>query len=50
MGSAWSSYIDPEGTPHPLKNSSFDPLYGFSNGRKERGKIKDILVKVMYFW
>lgn len=38
MGNAWTAYTDPEGTPDPLKGPSFDPLYGFPNGRKERGK------------
>lgn len=38
MGNAWAAYTDPEGTPHPLKGPSFDPMYGFPNGRKERGK------------
>lgn len=38
MGNAWALYSDPEGTPHPLQGPSFDPLYGFPNGRKERGK------------
>ncbi|KDR19402.1 NADH dehydrogenase [ubiquinone] 1 beta subcomplex subunit 7 [Zootermopsis nevadensis] len=36
MGNAWAAYTDPEGTPHPLKGPSFDPMYGFPNGRKER--------------
>jgi hypothetical protein len=39
MGNAWALYSDPERTPHPLKGPSFDPLYGFPNGRKERGII-----------
>jgi hypothetical protein len=39
MGNGWALYSDPEGTPHPMKEPSFDPLYGFSNGRKERGKL-----------
>ncbi|XP_069692348.1 NADH dehydrogenase [ubiquinone] 1 beta subcomplex subunit 7 [Periplaneta americana] len=39
MGNAWALYADPEGTPHPLKGPSFDPLYGFPNGRKERVMI-----------
>ncbi|KAJ9590190.1 hypothetical protein L9F63_016679 [Diploptera punctata] len=39
MGNAWGLYSDPAGTPHPEKNPSFDPLYGFPNGRKERVMI-----------
>ncbi|XP_071453457.1 NADH dehydrogenase [ubiquinone] 1 beta subcomplex subunit 7 [Hetaerina americana] len=40
MGNAWALYVsDPEGTPTPLKESAFDPLYGFPNGRKERVMI-----------
>lgn len=26
--------------PHPLKEPSFDPNFGFPNGRVERGKLK----------
>jgi hypothetical protein len=39
MGNGWALYSDPEGTPHPMKEPSFDSLYGFPNGRKERGKV-----------
>ncbi|XP_067007993.1 NADH dehydrogenase [ubiquinone] 1 beta subcomplex subunit 7 [Anabrus simplex] len=40
MGNAWALYVsDPQGTPNPLKEPSFDPLYGFSSGRKERVMI-----------
>jgi hypothetical protein len=39
MGNGWALYSDPEGTPHPMKEPSFDPLYGFASGRKERGKL-----------
>jgi hypothetical protein len=39
MGNGWALYSDPEGTPHPMKEPSFDPLYGFPNGRKERGTV-----------
>ncbi|XP_055384511.1 NADH dehydrogenase [ubiquinone] 1 beta subcomplex subunit 7 [Condylostylus longicornis] len=36
MGNAFALYAKPDVTPHPLKEPSFDPLYGFPNGRKER--------------
>uniref|UniRef100_A0A7R9DPZ8 NADH dehydrogenase [ubiquinone] 1 beta subcomplex subunit 7 n=1 Tax=Timema poppense TaxID=170557 RepID=A0A7R9DPZ8_TIMPO len=36
MGNAWALYAHPDVTPHPLKDPSFDPLYGFPNGRKPR--------------
>ncbi|GFG28514.1 hypothetical protein Cfor_00648 [Coptotermes formosanus] len=39
MGNGWALYSDPERTPHPMKGPSFDPLYGFPNGRKERVMI-----------
>ncbi|PSN34255.1 NADH dehydrogenase [ubiquinone] 1 beta subcomplex subunit 7 [Blattella germanica] len=39
MGNAWALYSDPAHNPHPLKGPSFDPLYGFANGRKERVMI-----------
>lgn len=40
MGNWYSLHVsNPEGTPHPLNEPSFDPLYGFPNGRKERGKF-----------
>lgn len=28
--------------PRPDQESKFDPLYGFPNGRKEKGKIMSI--------
>uniref|UniRef100_A0A7R9B8T2 NADH dehydrogenase [ubiquinone] 1 beta subcomplex subunit 7 n=2 Tax=Timema TaxID=61471 RepID=A0A7R9B8T2_TIMSH len=39
MGNAWALYAHPDVTPHPLKDPSFDPLYGFPNGRKPREMI-----------
>lgn len=42
MGNGWALYSDPEGTPHPMKEPSFDPLYGFANGRKERVMIATV--------
>ncbi|XP_046995475.1 NADH dehydrogenase [ubiquinone] 1 beta subcomplex subunit 7 [Schistocerca americana] len=37
MGNAWALYVsDPQGTPQPMKEPSFDPLLGFPNGRKQR--------------
>uniref|UniRef100_A0A336MBQ8 NADH dehydrogenase [ubiquinone] 1 beta subcomplex subunit 7 n=2 Tax=Culicoides sonorensis TaxID=179676 RepID=A0A336MBQ8_CULSO len=37
----WASryYMNPEGTPDPTKPPSFDPNFGFPNGRKERVMI-----------
>jgi hypothetical protein len=37
MGNGFSLAYHPEVTPHPLKEPTFDPLYGFPNGRKQRG-------------
>lgn len=35
--------------PHPMKDPSFDPNFGFPNGRKERGLlILKYLSQVMY--
>ncbi|KAG8240384.1 hypothetical protein J437_LFUL002526 [Ladona fulva] len=40
MGNAWALYVsNPDGTPAPSQEPSFDPLYGFPNGRKERVMI-----------
>ncbi|KAJ8887914.1 hypothetical protein PR048_007398 [Dryococelus australis] len=39
VGNAWALYVHPDVTPHPLKESSFDPLYGFERGRKPRVMI-----------
>jgi len=40
MGNWYSRYYgNPEGTPSSTKPASFDPLYGFPNGRKERVMI-----------
>ncbi|XP_055311653.1 NADH dehydrogenase [ubiquinone] 1 beta subcomplex subunit 7 [Sitodiplosis mosellana] len=38
MGSAWARYTSPEVTPYN-EEVTFDPLYGFPNGRKERVMI-----------
>ncbi|XP_031636485.1 NADH dehydrogenase [ubiquinone] 1 beta subcomplex subunit 7 isoform X2 [Contarinia nasturtii] len=38
MGSAWARYTKPEVTPYN-EEITFDPLYGFPNGRKERVMI-----------
>lgn len=37
MGNAFQLAYRPEVTPSPLQESAYDPLYGFQNGRKERG-------------
>jgi len=39
MGAAWSLYFHPDVTPDPEKTSSYDPNFGFPNGRKERVMI-----------
>lgn len=43
MGNGITLALKPEVTPDPNKDSQFDPLYGFENGRKQRemllGKI-----------
>ncbi|XP_046387515.1 NADH dehydrogenase [ubiquinone] 1 beta subcomplex subunit 7 [Ischnura elegans] len=40
MGNTWALYVsNPDGTPSPDKESAFDPLYGYPNGRKERVMI-----------
>ncbi|KAG7153642.1 NADH dehydrogenase [ubiquinone] 1 beta subcomplex subunit 7-like [Homarus americanus] len=40
MGHVFSHYIgDPATTPDYTKEPTFDPLYGFSEGRKERVKL-----------
>ncbi|XP_071799181.1 NADH dehydrogenase [ubiquinone] 1 beta subcomplex subunit 7-like [Asterias amurensis] len=37
MGHLWSAYItNPDTAPDISKHSSFDPLYGFPEGREER--------------
>jgi hypothetical protein len=39
MGNAWALHVsNPKGTPNPLNEPSFDPQFGFSSPRKERGK------------
>lgn len=38
MGNGITLALKPEVTPSPNQESQFDPLYGFQNGRKERGK------------
>lgn len=40
MGSGFSLKYKPDVTPDPEKESTFDPNFGFPNGRKERGKLK----------
>lgn len=37
MGNMYSAYVSsPDATPNINANPTFDPLYGFTNGRKER--------------
>jgi hypothetical protein len=38
MGSAIAKARNPEMIPGPNDEPSFDPMLGFPNGRKERGK------------
>lgn len=38
MGSAYSIWKNPDTTPMGDAEPTFDPLLGFPNGRKERGK------------
>lgn len=38
MGSGFAKALKPEVTPGPYDEPSFDPMLGFPNGRKERGK------------
>ena len=45
MGNGITLALKPEVTPSPNQESQFDPLYGFPNGRKERGKSR---IKKMY--
>lgn len=40
MGNGITLALKPEVTPSPNQESQFDPLYGFPNGRKERGTFK----------
>lgn len=41
MGNWYSRYYaNPAGTPSNEVPPSFDPLYGFPNGRKERGILQ----------
>lgn len=37
MGNAWHLYAHPEVTPDYTIGPTFDTMYGFKNGRKERG-------------
>jgi hypothetical protein len=47
MGSGFSLSYRPEVTPHPLKEPTNDPLFGFSEGRKERGML--FIVHFLFF-
>lgn len=46
MGNSWGNvpsntvnlFLHPEVTPSPEEEPTFDPLLGFPNGRKTRGK------------
>lgn len=40
MGSSYSLYKNPDTTPLGDSQPTFDPLLGFPEGRKERGKEK----------
>lgn len=49
MGNWYSTYIgNPAGMPDYHKPPTFDPMYGFPNGRKERG-MKVFLKKKCIF-
>lgn len=37
MGNVIARAVHPEVTPAPNIEPSFDPLFGFPNGRKQRG-------------
>ncbi|KAF4532047.1 hypothetical protein B566_EDAN015573 [Ephemera danica] len=40
MGNMWTAYVsDPASHPNLLSGPTFDSLYGFANGRKERVMI-----------
>jgi len=40
MGHYYSAYIgSPDTAPNPFKEPTYDPLYGFPNGRKERQMV-----------
>ena len=44
VGSWVTTITDPPGiNPGPDAKPTFDPMYGFKNGRKERGKTSNIL-------
>ncbi|CAB3377378.1 Hypothetical predicted protein [Cloeon dipterum] len=42
MGTYWSSYRHPENFPDRTREPTFDPLYGFPNGRKPREMIASV--------
>ncbi|XP_064094191.1 NADH dehydrogenase [ubiquinone] 1 beta subcomplex subunit 7-like [Macrobrachium nipponense] len=43
MGTALSHYLtDPNVTPDYTKGATFDPLYGFPEGRKERAMVATV--------
>merc|ERR1711981_768465 len=47
VGSWVTTITDPPGIdPGPDAKPTFDPMYGFKNGRKERGKTSNILVMI----
>lgn len=55
MGNSWGNvpsntvnlYLHPEVTPSPEEEPTFDPLLGFSNGRKTRGKSWQYVLKTL---
>lgn len=41
MGNYWATYVThPDTMPVPEGSPTFDPMYGFPDGRKPRGKYR----------
>jgi hypothetical protein len=49
MGNGITLAMKPEITPPPYFESEFDPMLGFPNGRKERGKYIFHVFKISLF-
>lgn len=49
MGNYMDAYVTkPDTTPSPVKEPSFDPNFGFPNGRKERGNYLFIYLLICF--
>jgi hypothetical protein len=48
LSATYNAYRHPETAPNRLEDPSFNPVYGFPEGRKERGELINSNIMKMF--